>query len=218
MNWSIYCHINKINGKRYIGLSKNPKKRWGFQGNNYKNNHHKLFWKAILKYGWNNFDHLILEENIPTLEIANEREKYWIAYYHTYIGDTNCWGYNATIGGDGTKGHKMSEEEKIWRRQLRLGKPMPVEWKQHMSKTRRGKKQNLTPKKLEALRNSAHAMAEVNKQKVICLETGIIYDSITEAAKQTGLNINSISACVNHRLKSIKGTHWQKINKENKEN
>lgn len=76
-----------------------------------------------------------------------------------------------------------------------------------MSKTRRGKKQNLTPKKLESLKKSVQVMAEVNKQKVICLETGIIYESITDAANQTGLNINSISACVNHRLKSIKGTH-----------
>lgn len=37
-SYCIYCHKNKINGKRYIGLTRaiNPSKRWGSNGINYK--------------------------------------------------------------------------------------------------------------------------------------------------------------------------------------
>ena len=32
----------------------------------------------------------------------NDREKFWIKYYNSYIGFENCNGYNATLGGDAT--------------------------------------------------------------------------------------------------------------------
>lgn len=55
-NWCVYMHTNNINGKRYIGISQNPKRRWK-NGNGYKT---QLFGKAINKYGWDNFTHEIL--------------------------------------------------------------------------------------------------------------------------------------------------------------
>ena len=66
----IYCHKNKINGKCYIGLTSyvdNPNKRWR-DGLAYLNNHHKVFAAAIEKYGWENFEHEILETNIKTIQ------------------------------------------------------------------------------------------------------------------------------------------------------
>ena len=49
------------------------------------------------KYGVENFSvELVEETNIP-----EEREKYWINYYRSYIGFSDCNGYNATLGGDG---------------------------------------------------------------------------------------------------------------------
>lgn len=216
--WTIYCHVNKINGKRYIGLSKNPRKRWGYAGNNYRNAHHRIFAAAIEKYGWDNFEHVILDENIESLELANERERYWIAYFHTWIGDPECRGYNATIGGDGSKGRIATEEEKEYRRKLRLGMKMPEEWKKHMSETRKGKKQNMTPKKREALHKACLAMVVARKKKVICVETGIIYSSITEAAKLNNINLNTLSACVNKRQKTAGGYHWMTLENKIEEN
>lgn len=107
--WIIYRHVNTVNQKSYIGLTKQSlEKRWQ-NGLGYTKTQ-PLFYRAIQKYGWESFTHEILEENIISLSQANEREKYWIAYYHTWQGDTECWGYNLTPGGEGCPNHEVSKE------------------------------------------------------------------------------------------------------------
>lgn len=49
--------------------------------------------RGIRKYGENEYELIILEDNVPQ-EKLNDREKYWIAFYDTYFN-----GYNQTIGG-----------------------------------------------------------------------------------------------------------------------
>lgn len=112
MKWCIYKHTNKKNGFSYIGMThQKPEKRWGYQGKGYqKTKGH--FYNAIKKYGWDNFTHEILEDNIPTLELANEREKYYIILYKTYVGFKNCRGYNLTIGGEGIVGYQHTSKAK----------------------------------------------------------------------------------------------------------
>lgn len=110
--YTIYRHINKINGKSYIGITKRAvESRWAL-GKGYRKKNQPAFYNAIKKYGWDNFTHEILETDIHSLEKANEREQYWIAYYHTWIYDPECNGYNITQGGDGTPGHTLKEESK----------------------------------------------------------------------------------------------------------
>ena len=80
-NYCVYCHLNKINGKRYIGITKhgdNPEKRWRY-GSGYAHQE-KGLGGAIQKYGWHNFDHIILKEHL-TLEDALRQEKYYIKEY-----------------------------------------------------------------------------------------------------------------------------------------
>ena len=205
----IYCHKNKINGKCYIGLTSyvdNPNKRWR-DGLGYLNNHHKVFAAAIEKYGWENFEHEILETNIKTIQEANALEKALIAQYHTYIGDPECWGYNATTGGDGSSGRIMSEEEKEYRRQLKLGTKASDETKRKMSATRKGKPQHLTEKKLAQLKVCAEAMVTARKKAVVCLETGECWPSVTEAAKALAVAETTIGACLHGRQKTVKKLH-----------
>ena len=78
-NYTVYMHVCP-NGKRYIGITRLiPKKRWQ-NGNGYRKN--KYFWRAIQKYGWDNFEHIILFENL-THDDANKREIEYIAKYRS---------------------------------------------------------------------------------------------------------------------------------------
>ena len=85
----IYKITNKINGKVYIGQSKNPIRR--FQ-EHIKSHTDSAIHQAIIKYGEENFDFQIIEGPIVNY---NEREQYWINYYDSYNK-----GYNKTLGGE----------------------------------------------------------------------------------------------------------------------
>ena len=62
----VYMHTNKENGKRYIGLtSLKPKYRWN-GGKGYKAN--EAFFDDILAYGWNNFEHEVIKDNLTETE------------------------------------------------------------------------------------------------------------------------------------------------------
>lgn len=101
----VYKHTNKINNKCYIGMtSQIPIRRWGLEGSNYNKN--AYFGRAITKYGWNNFEHEILFENL-TKEEAIEKEKELIKYYKSNIAE---FGYNLTLGGEGTFGYRLPKE------------------------------------------------------------------------------------------------------------
>lgn len=93
--YCIYYHKNKINNKIYIGLTKNIKNRWVSNGKGYKGC--VIFWNAICKYGWDNFEHSILIENL-SLEEATIIEKYLIKKYNT---TDKRYGYNMSNGGVG---------------------------------------------------------------------------------------------------------------------
>lgn len=91
--WCVYVHIAP-NGKKYVGItSQKPEKRWK-NGKGYKHNDH--FNLAINKYGWNNFQHIILFDNLEGEE-AERLETLIIALVRTHI---NKFGYNKTFGGE----------------------------------------------------------------------------------------------------------------------
>ena len=100
----IYKIENLINNKKYIGQSINIQDRWYHHRiislgdtESYKLNQ-GLIHRAIKKYGIENFSFEVIEE--CTTNELDEKEIYWIAYYHTYIEDPLCHGYNLTPGGN----------------------------------------------------------------------------------------------------------------------
>ena len=96
----IYKYTNKIHNHIYIGLTNNLKRRDNDHisaSKNPKNRDYNLpFHRALRKYGRDNFDLSILEDNIPK-DLLQEREIYWIKYYNAYEDKQH---YNSTPGGD----------------------------------------------------------------------------------------------------------------------
>lgn len=131
--YCVYCHLNKINGHRYIGITGelDPSKRWGINGIRYKNN--TRFYRAIEKYGWNNFEHIILEDGLTQIE-AEELEQYYIKLYNTITP----YGYNLTYGGEHNK--QISEETRKKLHDTHIGIKPSEQTRQRMSISRTGHK------------------------------------------------------------------------------
>lgn len=92
---TVYCITNKINGKQYIGKTiSSIKKRYQQHCNDSKRFPDRPLYRAMNKYGIENFVIEVLEE--CDYKILSEREMYWISQKDTYHS-----GYNATVGGDG---------------------------------------------------------------------------------------------------------------------
>lgn len=92
--YCVYMHRNKINDKKYIGITcRKPEHRWGKDGYSYKG---QVFKKAIEKYGWNNFDHVILFNELSA-EDAYKKEQELIKLYKS---NQKEFGYNLSAGGE----------------------------------------------------------------------------------------------------------------------
>lgn len=215
--YSLYIHANKINGKRYIGITKqDPKHRWGNNGSNYKESPH--FNSAISKYGWDAFEHKIVHSGM-TRDDACLLEKHYIDYFKT---QDRRFGYNVYEGGTAPS---LPEEtrEKISRRLTGnkncLGRITSEETKRKISDAQKGRK--FTEDRKQKLRKPKsisypcseekrqHIIdAKKDKKPIICLETGIAYPSIHECARQLNLDATAICAVLNGRHKSTGGYHF----------
>lgn len=108
----IYKITNQINGKIYIGqTTKSIEQRWMQHEKNAKQFPNRYLYDAMNHYGYDNFTIEVVEECEDCN--LNNREKYWIAYFHSYYLDERQCGYNMTLGGDGgnTWNANMHKEE-----------------------------------------------------------------------------------------------------------
>lgn len=110
--YCIYAHRNKINGKVYIGISKNVKKRWAGKEENYK--HSSAIYNAFKKYGWDGFDHIVMWDGLSG-EDACKLEQAMI-----FLFKFSKQSYNLGDGGEGVLGGPMTEETKEKLRKIHL--------------------------------------------------------------------------------------------------
>lgn len=114
--WLLYRHTSP-SGKVYIGItSRDVNKRWS-NGFGYKLC--KLFFRAILKYGWDNIKHEILFTNLEESR-AKILEIELIRHYKS-LGIS----YNITNGGDGMSGYTPTEETLMKIRKSLKGRTSP---------------------------------------------------------------------------------------------
>lgn len=202
--YCIYIHINKANKKVYIGQTcQNPERRWR-NGEGYKDS--PLFYLAIQKYGWNNFEHKILETNLSQAE-ANERERYWIKIYNA---NNKQNGYNLTPGGQSYMAELWAQPEYKEKMKKSFSKSRKKQFQnikireQRLSTLKNGiKKAWNDPQWREKRIEKITGDKNPNSKKVINLETNKVFSTIKEAATWAQLkSVSGIGQCCRGKQKT----------------
>lgn len=214
-NYSVYVHENKINGKKYVGLTKqNPKNRWGTNGINYKKSC-PHFWNAIQKYGWDNFTHEVVASGL-TKEEAAQMQIDLISKYKT---QDKQYGYNVLAGGTAPElpeevRQKMSKA--MMGNKNGLGKQCSPQKAKKIGDAQRGKKFSEQRKqKLRKPKSVSRPCSDEKRQHIIdakkdkkairCVDTNMVFDSIHECSRQMNLPATAICAVLRGRHKSTGG-------------
>ena len=200
-------HENKINHKKYIGItSQDPKYRFK-NGLGYKRC--PRFYSAIKSYGWDMFNHFILFTNLSKEE-AEQKESELIAKYRTNID-----GYNIENGG---VIHKLSKEQKEHIRRVNLGKKHSQETIEKMRKSQIGKQKCLGYKHGEETRRK-HAKlwtGEKNPRAKSIFQLDLNgtlinrFNTMQEAVKALGVKGSAhISDCCRGKRNKAYGFIWR---------
>lgn len=205
----VYMHKNIINNKKYIGITcQKPQERWR-GGKGYKTG---FFKKAIDKYGWENFEHIILYENL-TKENACKKEISLIRKYKTMDPK---YGYNLCEGGIATIGYHHTEESRQKmsnsRKGMYIGEKNPMyhkhpiwygrhlteEHKRKISEAKRGKFTSYTKKLCKRIDQYT---IEGNFIKT--------WDSIAEIERTLDIKGTHISRVCRNKRKTTGGYKWE---------
>lgn len=104
------------------------------------------------------------------------------------------------------KGHKNSPEA---RRKISVklkGRKFSEERRKHISEALKGKGH---PQKESTKEKISKSMMGVRSKKVICVETGIVYESLTVASRETNIRLNRISDSCRGNREFAGGYHWR---------
>ncbi|MBR5912782.1 MAG: GIY-YIG nuclease family protein [Selenomonadaceae bacterium] len=224
----IYMLVCRVNGKRYIGQSKNIKRCL----NDHKWNKRctSIISKAIAKYGWDAFDKEILE--FCPVEELDEKEIYYIAKIKPE--------YNVSKGGKfGLRGFKHSKSfgEKISKALIRsqngAKKVINVETGEIFNSIKNaaesvGKSRDVIWRALYGRIKTAGGyhwkfLSEYDEHEILgdekpyrktvmCIETGEIFPSARAAAKYVGVSFSLISIALHGKCKTAGGFRWKFAN------
>lgn len=223
----IYKITNLVNGKTYIGQSIDIQRRfWEHRCISHESNVHLK--NALRKYGKENFKYEVLEE--CSEEQLDEKERYYISILKPE--------YNVTNGGQDTlrrypevikqkisvkskeQWAKMSNEEKAKRIKNNLKGPRKGHTVSEKTRTKlreinTGKTQSLETieKRKETIRNKKRSgYVQTNaghRKKIICLETGEIFESVKQASAQLNTSRSNISKVLKGKQKTVKGYRFE---------
>lgn len=196
----IYLIIDGTNDKEYVGQTTRTvedrfqEHKWCQTSN---------IGRAIRKRGAENFATAILKE-CDNQEELNYWEKHFIASRNTRWPE----GYNNSEGGEGG-----------WERTSESIAKMSRSGMRHRNESKASIAQTLTGKSGQPHTEEEKAILSAkcpNKRKVICVETGVVYDSVSEAARFNHLSLQSIHRVCQNKRKRTGGFHWKFVNDETK--
>lgn len=213
-------------GVSYIGsTSVSFKKRWRKHKQRLRHNYHENSYlqHAWNKYGESDFKFEVIEELMyASDEKIKEQEAYWLSQFFLK-GRDYCFNLSDhTDGGNTIKSKEAKQkhskalkdsytsELREVRRKQAIGnntieqareKVNTPEWKEaHLKGVR----------KLAKDPNWLQQMKDINKHRQVKVGTdkGEIFESVTEAAKQTGAMRANIRTCIKGKIKTSKGRKW----------
>ena len=160
-----YCYLitNQINGKVYVGITKNFKKRmWQHrtvfkQINNSQYNNH--LYSSMRKHKVDSF----VFEVVKTMNSWKEICKYEIYLIDRLNATDDRFGYNMSKGGEGAYGAVRSPETKAKLSKI-AKKQMTSKARAHLSRI--AKKQMSDPKNREISRQGALKQAKMRRQSI----------------------------------------------------
>lgn len=181
----IYMYINKVNGKRYVGQAVDFNKRH----KRHVREHKQVIDRAIDKYGEENFEIIILKENL-TEEEMNYWEDYYIESLGLYAKDGK--GYNIAKGGIGGNTYVGKTEEEMIEIRKKLSeshkeKQLSEETKQKISDTQKEKNNPSLGKLIDRFDKNGNY-----------IETKYRFEYVRD-----GFTGQNISACCRGKLKSV---------------
>lgn len=164
-------------------------------------------WKAILKYGWDNFKHEVLLDRISKSE-ADYAEKYLIRWYKMHSNS-----YNVADGGEGSCGLiPWNKGKKTGVIPWNKGVPMSEEIRRRVSESKKGHKYGP-----QSPLHSLHK-AEAHKIPIVAIDVEdprlrMVFKSAKDAEDRWGWNRKSICACLKDKCISCFGMFWFYLDK-----
>jgi hypothetical protein len=196
--YKLYMHINKTNGKVYVGQTKKSYCRRWRNGKGYSAC--SRFAKSIEKYGWDGFEHIPLIEGLSKSE-SDYFEQFFIEFFDSQNPE---FGYNLTAGGDENPMDNLVVRTKYYESMKQMH--ADPEWQKNHREFL--KKLHSDPKWQEKIREANQKRCK----KVLCVETKIVYDSLKEAVIAVNLKTHTpISMCCSGKRKTAGGYHWEYV-------
>jgi group I intron endonuclease len=187
--------ITSPSGRIYIGRSLNVEKRFKqYKSFSKSNNTQIKLIRSLKKHGINNHTFEIIEE--CSFEDLNIRERYWQEFYNV-IGKN---GLNCVLTKTNEKPCVFSKETRDKISKAHKGKKKKPFTKKHIENLSKSHKGKIFSK--ETKLKMSKSSLKCNSKILISLNTGIFYNSITEASFIYEIKRTTLNAMLKGQLKN----------------